>query len=244
MSPISIHAEALFNIKKITVSISLPSSCNEKTAVKLSSDGRVISVEHQGSTAILVLPCPVIAEKVPLHRSLGSQELLFRLSPALSEERSSSIDSASDKAEAPWSASELSRETAITCRSCGNQLVRPPITWKDLPSGNWADMMDLWHCHKPHPEGPLGTHNTESTKGYAANNQLTPKSGIGLVDTIHLHLLRNDCIGIQVRVKNFLYQGLDLDTRFNHIISFRRALRRRPAANFNWPVAWSLIQKP
>lgn len=33
---------------------------------------------------------------------------------------------------------------------CGEPLAKPGTKWKQLPSEYWAELMDMWHCHKPH----------------------------------------------------------------------------------------------
>lgn len=43
--------------------------------------------------------------------------------------------------------------------------------WKDLPSGNWAEMMDFWHCHKPDPEGGHEHGDGEGEGGLDAGEQ-------------------------------------------------------------------------
>jgi hypothetical protein len=61
----------------------------------------------------------------------------------------------------PWSARDMSSQTRMRCRGCGNVFLgsrkdgaetldkASMMVWKDLPSADWAEMMDLWHCHKP-----------------------------------------------------------------------------------------------
>lgn len=75
--------------------------------------------------------------------------------------------------------------------------------WMDLPNENWAEMMDFWHCHKPHEHHlPGHTHGRDSVgkeKGYAASNRIMAKKGIGYVDLAYLLLAEEDCLGVQVR---------------------------------------------
>ncbi|OJJ99297.1 hypothetical protein ASPACDRAFT_120569 [Aspergillus aculeatus ATCC 16872] len=59
----------------------------------------------------------------------------------------------------PWRAPDMRPGTRVRCRGCEGVVLDQPArsaggwVWKDLPSGNWAEMMDFWHCHKPDPEG-------------------------------------------------------------------------------------------
>ncbi|KAL1871063.1 hypothetical protein VTK73DRAFT_2259 [Phialemonium thermophilum] len=60
-----------------------------------------------------------------------------------------------DDSAVPWPASDLRAGEPVRCRACGAVLVsvRAIEMWKDLPSENWAEMMEFWHCHKPGEEG-------------------------------------------------------------------------------------------
>ncbi|OCL11743.1 hypothetical protein AOQ84DRAFT_286583, partial [Glonium stellatum] len=78
--------------------------------------------------------------------------------------------------------------------------------WRDLPSENWAEMMDFWHCHKPsehhdhgHGHGGLG-HGEEAgkSKGYAASNRLRAIKGTGFVDLGAFLVREEDCEGVKV----------------------------------------------
>lgn len=39
------------------------------------------------------------------------------------------------------------------------------VQWKALPSEHWAELMDVWHCHKPHAEG-----NSHCAQPHAASS--------------------------------------------------------------------------
>ena len=124
----------------------------------------------------------------------------------------------------PWTADEMSSSTRIRCRECeqvfldsslisesGNQSTgessTPGWIWKDLPSGNWAEMMDFWHCHKPDPhEGHEKEEKdtaleieeqTAQTKGYGADSHVVAVSGTVFVDVATFLLAETDCIGLR-----------------------------------------------
>lgn len=81
--------------------------------------------------------------------------------------------------------------------------------WKDLPSGNWAEMMDFWHCHKPDP--PEEERNKEGedpnavVKGYGAGNQLVAVEGTVLVDVTSFLVKGVDCLGVEESKVRILY---------------------------------------
>ena len=60
-----------------------------------------------------------------------------------------------EEAAVPWPATALQPGGPVHCRGCGGEVVAPGTVggWKDLPSENWAEMMEFWHCHKPGDHG-------------------------------------------------------------------------------------------
>lgn len=199
MPSILIYAELLLNIRHVTLFLILPSDPGPDTAASLSPDERSIVITHEGERQGLDLPCRVdaiSASDLPLTKA---RELSFRLQVATDVDLSQIRQQFSTGKDAPWPASSITSESCIACRSCKNTLVRDSIpVWKDLPSENWAEMMDLWHCHKPNIEDTHNNHTHELKKGYAASNRISPSQGVGLVDTSHILLFENDCIGLQV----------------------------------------------
>ncbi|KAL3482522.1 ubiquitin-conjugating enzyme E2-binding protein [Aspergillus californicus] len=124
----------------------------------------------------------------------------------------------------PWSASDMDPLTKLRCRSCQkilldrpSELPRPDVdldnstdpamqspgwVWKDLPSGNWAEMMDFWHCHKPDPEPSEGEQNkvedeNSMVKGYGASNQVLASAGTVLVDVATFLVSSGECNGLK-----------------------------------------------
>lgn len=123
----------------------------------------------------------------------------------------------------PWTAADMSSATRIRCRACGTALLKNPTrdsaprdgdravsngwTWKDLPSGNWAEMMDFWHCHKPDPH----EHNPDTetnaalrveeanaqVKGYGASSQVEATPGSVFIDVATFLLAEPDCAGLR-----------------------------------------------
>ena len=196
MAPIYIYSELLLHIRQVAVLATLPSPANSSTHIGISADSKTLSLEHEGSRAIAELPCPVlgIANR---REDTSQQELSFRLQPSAAARMPVPGKLASD--DAPWSASELAPNTQICCRGCRKPLARPIYAWKDLPRGGWAEMMDLWHCHKPNAPSSSDDASSSSTKGYSASNVIMPTQSTALVDISHIILADDDCVGIQVR---------------------------------------------
>ncbi|ODH28207.1 hypothetical protein ACO22_03977 [Paracoccidioides brasiliensis] len=112
----------------------------------------------------------------------------------------------------PWTSKDMNSESRIRCRQCKNILFNPSekggIIWKDLPSSDWAEMMDLWHCHKPdaHEDGhgdatnytgPHVNDENETIKGYGAANQIVCAPGTVLIDILSFVMAEDDCQGLE-----------------------------------------------
>ncbi|EAW09387.1 HECT-type E3 ubiquitin transferase [Aspergillus clavatus NRRL 1] len=141
------------------------------------------------------------------------QEYSFRM-------RIDSEDDALPRTEAvddfvPWTAADMGPSSKLRCRRCAGLILDAPgldsadsqmsdasdgWVWKDLPSGNWAEMMDFWHCHKPDPEDHGhgdGEDGNAQTKGYGAANQVVARRGTVLVDVVSFLVAEEDCRGVK-----------------------------------------------
>lgn len=227
MTRVELYAELLLNIRQVTVFATLLSPSTDSTKSELSADGRHLSILHDGARTTLELPCQVTVVEV-LRPTPNHKELSFRLSIA-DGVRASVSHGESEEQTSVWPASALSAETQVACQSCRNIVAKDKISaWKDLPSENWAEMMDFWHCHKPDITEAANVASEGSAKGYAAFNALEPRPGAALVDTLHIHIATNDCTGIEV--------GLRSRCVVRAIIHFfgLRATRRRRVSTACW----------
>ncbi|KAJ5937344.1 hypothetical protein N7454_004644 [Penicillium verhagenii] len=123
----------------------------------------------------------------------------------------------------PWTATDMSISTRIRCRACSTPFLHasgpniprdecedghkdkeiPGWSWKDLPSGNWAEMMDFWHCHKPdpHEDDPKSEakaalkveEENAQIKGYGAGSRVEAISGTVLIDVATFLVAESDC---------------------------------------------------
>jgi hypothetical protein len=198
-----IYAELLSNIRQVSVIASLPTPSNKDTTAALSDDRLQLKLAHNGATVGLILPAQVAAVSSLQQPKLGSREISWRLALPSTASTNNRADPA-DAATAPWSASKLSEQSQVSCRKCGNILLDTGSvrSWKDLPSENWAEMMDFWHCHKPSvpKKGAAnGHHDTHlEEKGYGANARFMARCGVGVVDLTYFLLSKEDCRGVKV----------------------------------------------
>ena len=198
MPAIYLYAELLLHIRQVAVLAILPTPVDASTHIGISADSKTLSLEHSGVRAIAELPCPVLG--IANRREDTSQtELSFRLQPSGAARLPTPVKSPSD--ETPWPAAALAANTQIACKGCKKLLARPISNFKDLPSGGWAEMMELWHCNKPNSSNTPASgddSSSSSIKGYSASNVIGPSPGTALVDVSHFVLADEDCIGIQV----------------------------------------------
>ncbi|KAI9053931.1 hypothetical protein LZ554_002875 [Drepanopeziza brunnea f. sp. 'monogermtubi'] len=200
-----IYAELLSNIRQISVIVALEGVCEPATKAELSGDGWQFIFYHEGQKTVLGLPGQAVPNFQLQKPILGNKELSWRLPLAGQASRASIEDAQSN--EAPWSAKDISEDAEFACRECKAVILEKGTVrvWKDLPSENWAEMMDFWHCHKPDVPVALSEANGSSghesrdlsdvaaSKGYGANTRFFARSGIGLIDITTFLLASVDC---------------------------------------------------
>lgn len=182
-----IYAEYLSNIRTLAITTVLETPRNESTALWLSNDRTKLVLEHEDHTYRIILPAKTSGQGTH-HLQLpntGELHCVNRISaePIFGQEDPVTL----------WSAIHLNSETRVHCKHCSTPVSSDKIdVWKDLPSEAWAEMMDLWHCHKP--EEPKGNpDDAPAQKGYAAGSKLIAQVGVGLVDVMSFLLSEHDC---------------------------------------------------
>jgi hypothetical protein len=195
------YAELLPNIRSISLLVTLDSPAAASTRVTVNPGASSATLHHHGQS--IDLPLPATSNPQPYQLSIpfkaGENKLSCRLQLASSEPPSAGNGSRENYA--PWSAPELMSKTPISfaCRACGTEILPSGCIkkWKDLPSGNWADMMDFWHCHKPHDDNKKSTSGEDSK--YAVLGQgFVVEQGVGLVDRGYFLLAAKDCSNCRV----------------------------------------------
>jgi hypothetical protein len=224
--PIHIYAEHLINIRSLTIQASLPTSSDGSTT--LSVDGNILALSHQGETAKVTLPVSIPeSERAKLSvPPAPTTNLSFRIRL----DDTSPRDSQSGETVIPWTATSLSQQVELQCKTCHAQILpRGQIqTWKDLPSEGWAEMMEFWHCHKPN-EPHDHEHQTDK-KGYSADSTLAITSSVGLVNATSFVFAADDCKNIKVGHRI----SLILHTKDNTDNMGTEKNRRFPAARLSY----------
>ena len=195
MSSISLYSELLANIGQVTVFASFASTRDHIVHFELSPDGGAISCGHPGGRVTIPLPCAVIKPTVLNTVASGTYDAYVRLQVA----KSLDLDVGGGQRlmdSIPWMAGSLTSNTQIACKACKTVVINERIAdWRNLPSEHWADLMDLWHCHKP--EG-AGQSSLSASQRYMAVERTRAKSGTGLVDSSHILLSAADCTNLEV----------------------------------------------
>ncbi|KAG6029366.1 hypothetical protein E4U19_000974 [Claviceps sp. Clav32 group G5] len=197
-----LYAELLANLGQVSVAATLPKPPNKgDTRVNITNDGQRLFLDYTGFSTTLLLPAPVATTSLKIAEG-ASRYLTWRL--PLSRDAPSPAPFSPENQAVPWAAPDIEAGSAVTCERCHSTIIPDGKlkVWKDLPSENWAEMMEFWHCHKPHDRDQPGNKDL-ANKGYGANNNvISAQSGVGFVDIISFMFDERDC-------QNLLFSASD-----------------------------------
>lgn len=201
----NIYAEFLPRLGRISIVIHLPTPSTHKTKVLLARDGLHLIVDHEGASKRLRLPAKtrIAGEHLPGEVKPGLDKMSWRLFPTPEEAQAAlNIEAGA----VPWSAADLKPGLRVACRKCGEPVILQDTieSFKDLPSENWAEMMEFWHCHKPadaHVDGSAAATDAQNkasedqlaTRAYGANSTISAQDGVGFVDLMTVLFSQDDC---------------------------------------------------
>ncbi|KJX94158.1 hypothetical protein TI39_contig4214g00019 [Zymoseptoria brevis] len=198
---IHLYAEHLVNIRTLSIAASLDTETTKDTKAVLAPDGASLFLTHEGHTASIKLPVPVPSghNKATFHLpSAPTKQLSFRiqLDEKFRDDSKNGEVNRVDGDIVPWTAVSLTSGIELCCKSCNAVLLaRDKVRiWKDLPSENWAEMMDFWHCHRP--DVPKDYDHKIPLKGYSAESRLAIQAGVGMVDTVDFVFAADDCTNL------------------------------------------------
>jgi ubiquitin-protein ligase E3 D len=196
---IVLYAETLTHIKQLTLHATLQTEKNEHTKVLVSSDKKIITVLHEGESSAIYLPTQISGTAYVTFPYDRRTEISTRLQIEDSEQLYEPKEE-SGLVEVPWSAGSMSEQTSITCSQCDATILSTGQTsdWRDMPSESWADLMDLWYCHKPHDNNIQDNDHAAQVRGFSAKSKLVAGPGLCLIDTVSFLLDRHDCANIEV----------------------------------------------
>ncbi|KAH6689145.1 ubiquitin-conjugating enzyme E2-binding protein [Plectosphaerella plurivora] len=214
---VSLYAELLPNIRQVSLVATLSSPHDGTTVAQVSGDGSRIQVRHRSAVEELTLPGQVSSPSLlPIQAKAGDPRTLSWRLPVASSVGLGGREGLDPVV--PWTASDIKPGSAVTCRQCTRELVADGRVgvWKDLPSENWAEMMDFWHCHKPNDDGHGHSHSHSHDHGhvqdrpytqehlaqraYGANSSISAQKSVGFVDLTSFLFSEDDCSGLSFSV--------------------------------------------
>lgn len=206
MDSVSLYAELLPNIRQISIIASLSSPPDGTTVAQVSADSSKIQLRHRSAVQELILPGQVSSPSVlPIQAKPGSPATLTWRLPVLGSTNGMGAREGLAPT-VPWTSSDIAAGSPVACRQCSQHIVSEDKlnVWKDLPSENWAEMMDFWHCHKPDDHGHSHSHGPENgnhiqqgdhlaQRAYGANSSIAAQQSVGFVDLISFLFSEKDC---------------------------------------------------
>lgn len=198
-SGIAIYSELLLNIRQVSVVATLASASDSTTKAQLVDNGTVIRIHHRGHTQSVALSAPVATSGFLPIPNQPSMQLGFRIPVSAQVPKDSSFSL--ENQALPWNAVDMQDGSAILCRQCDHAIVKEGTitSWKDLPSENWAEMMEFWHCHKPLDNEKYDDEHL-AKRGYGASNAISARPAVGFVDITSFMFLESDCNGLSVSI--------------------------------------------
>lgn len=239
----NIYAEFLPRLGRISIVIHLPTPSTHKTKVLLARDGLHLIVDHEGASKRLRLPAKtrIAGEHLPGEVKPGLDKMSWRLFPTPEEAQAAlNIEAGA----VPWSAADLKPGLRVACRKCGEPVILQDTieSFKDLPSENWAEMMEFWHCHKPadaHVDGSAAATDAQNkasedqlaTRAYGANSTISAQDGVGFVDLMTVLFSQDDCSCLLVSIPNLPGPGPPTRSQFPTSLHYQiRALKKASAS--------------
>lgn len=181
------------NVRSVTIYATLRTHNLVYTKAFVSSDRDSISLSYNGKTSTIALPLGIRLKGSVGFPVSDPAEISLRLE-IVEDDQPSHGETMEVGNDSPWPAAHLSSQAQLACKTC-SVVIAPPSgrrIWKDLPRGHWAETLDQWYCHRP-------SGGESYNIGYVGSSGPKLESNVCFVDTCHLLLPAEECIGIKVR---------------------------------------------
>lgn len=174
------YAEYHEHVRAIHLTINLPSAPDNLTSLE-AYDRKTLRLRHAFRSYSIALPASINPDETLIIPS-ENQNVSVRL-------KASPIIKGQGTLDVPFSTpEELGHE--LLCHSCHSRLVSGSLlSWRQLPSEHWVEMMDSWHCHR----GVTDDHYNQHHDQYAlpdhiisATERIRARPGIGLIGLSYL----------------------------------------------------------
>ena len=201
MSPsvVNLYAEFLLNISQVTIFATLDLRGKDIDTAHFYSDRKRIEVTYAGDKAAITFPNGISGTAVVHLPVKAAAHVSLRLE--ITEKGDPYWKNSLETLNAsPWSAHAFSEQTTLACAGCKKVICEAGQVraWKDLPRGDWAETMDLWHCHKPTEGGH--DHSTEKAKAFEDAASPAPRTGTAFIDSSNLILCTDNVKHSKVRL--------------------------------------------
>ncbi|KAK9248916.1 ubiquitin-conjugating enzyme E2-binding protein [Lipomyces tetrasporus] len=190
---VAYYAELLPHISQITLTM-WPLTVVPSHLTRLSSSKIYIKTTSDSAARTIVLPGRT-AKDAPLSLQQSCQLNSNNKTGSLRvkaerEERKEHIS--------PLPARQLSGCKSVQCSECGVVLLKDNMKYLDLPSENWYEMLDYWHCHKPdHQHGYEGGNAI-------SRDALKPRKSLALVGLTYVMVVGDDICSERIKVSDTL----------------------------------------
>ncbi|PNS18577.1 hypothetical protein CAC42_5116 [Sphaceloma murrayae] len=198
-----LFAEHLPYVGSTNLIVQLDSGLDSNTRLSITESGKCVVLQHHGKEETIKLHSAV-SDHQHDSKLLPAPPSTTRLSRLSAVTRSRRSVSSTEHHKSPWTAGDLPSSSRFLCAgfTSGGKACHATIldgsavkSYKDLPSEGWADMMDLWHCHKPEEDHD---HSAANGKGYSASSKLAARDGVGFVDSLTILVAAEDCRNVNV----------------------------------------------
>lgn len=190
-SGVNLYAEFLLNISQVTIFATLDLKGGDDETAHLSSDRQRIEITYGGESAAITYPNGISGTAIvhlPI-KAAAHVSLRLEITEKGDPYWKNSLETLNDS---PWTAHAFSSDTTVACRWCKAVVCDPSRIqrWKDLPRSDWAETMDMWHCHKP--EVPGESHAHDGHKHPDKNGFVQLRQGTAFIDSSDLVVVPTD----------------------------------------------------
>lgn len=175
-------AEHLPRLGQISIKLDFPETAKSISGIGIRQSNLVIQASSTYTTPLPIHDASVLEKAKIEGANFGTEVAAVNLAVGTSGDISdASFMSLSKSDNQRWSVKDLVRKTpqnkdnvnefCFCCAGCGAEIINSKQKkFLDMPSEFWYEMMDFWHCHKPHEH-----HHNENDKNF--NGKLVPAAG-------------------------------------------------------------------
>jgi len=135
---------------------------------------------------------------------------------------------------------------SFNCIHCSTKILQSNRIkeWKDLPSENWADLMDFWHCHKPDVHHEEDERENGKTRGYSRLGYAVAQKSVGLVDMMYFLLDKHDVQNLEeVSLHSFVWSYSIIPLCTNALVLYKTRVFKNTNHALKTLFSFSLLKR-